>query len=123
MKVSSAESHILKVLWKAKGPLPAEDVAALLGDEQEWSAGTVRTFLARLVKKKVLAVQKDGRRYLYRPLITRADYAHAESRKLVDRLFNGRLASFVTQFSERENLSREELTEIKRLIERLDRDR
>jgi BlaI family penicillinase repressor len=123
MKVSGAESHILKVLWKAKSPLPAEEVAALLGDEQEWSAGTVRTFLARLVKKKVLAAQKDGRRYLYRPLISRSDYAHAESRKLVDRLFNGRLASFVTQFSERENLSREEVTEIKRLIERLDRDR
>src|SRR4051812_42666077 len=123
MKVSAAESQILKVLWRAKGPVPAEEVASELGEDQEWSAGTVRTFLARLVKKKVLAVQKDGRRYLYRPLISRADYAHAESRKLVDRLFNGRIAAFVTQFSEREDLSREEITEIRRLIERLDRDR
>jgi BlaI family penicillinase repressor len=123
MKVSAAESQILKVLWQAKGPVPAEEVASQLGEDQEWSAGTVRTFLARLVKKKVLAVQKDGRRYLYRPLISRADYAHAESRKLVDRLFNGRIAAFVTQFSEREDLSREEITEIRRLIERLDRDR
>ena len=123
MKVSAAESQILKVLWRAKGPIPAEDVARQLGEAHEWSAGTVRTFLARLVKKKVLAVQKDGRRYLYRPLINRADYAHAESRKLIDRLFNGRIAAFVTQFSEAEDLSRDEITEIKRLIERLDRDR
>ena len=123
MKVSTAESQILKVLWRTKAPIPAEEVATLLGNEQEWSAGTVRTFLARLVKKKALAVQKDGRRYLYRPLISRTDYAHAESRKLLDRLFHGRLASFVTQFSEHENLSREEIAEIKRLIERLDRDR
>jgi predicted transcriptional regulator len=123
MKVSDAESQILKALWRAKGPIPADEVATLLGEDQEWSAGTVRTFLARLVKKKVLAVQKDGRRYLYRPLVSRADYAHAESRKLIDRLFNGRLAPFITQFSEREDLSREEITELKRLIERLDRDR
>ena len=123
MKVSAAESQILHALWQAKGPIPADEVVALLGDEHEWSAGTVRTFLARLVKKKVIAVQKDGRRYLYRPLIDRGDYAHAESRKLIDRLFNGRLAPFITQFSERQDLSREEIADLKRLIERLDRDR
>src|SRR4051794_29066513 len=109
MKVSAAESQILQVLWRAKGPIAADEVATQLGDEQEWSAGTVRTFLARLVKKKAIAVQKDGRRYLYQPLIDRADHAHAESRKLIDRLFNGRLAPFITQFSERQDLSREEI--------------
>jgi BlaI family penicillinase repressor len=122
MKVSAAESKILRILWKADRPTPADEVVARLGKNREWSAGTVRTFLARLVRKKVVAAQKDGRRYLYRPLISHADYAHQESRKLIDRLFNGRIAPFITQFSERQDLSRDEIAELKTLIARLDRD-
>jgi BlaI family transcriptional regulator, penicillinase repressor len=123
MKVSGAESRILNILWQTKRPMPADEVVALLGEDPGWSAGTVRTFLARLVKKKVVAARRDGRRYLYRPLISHADYAHQESRKLIDRLFNGRIAPFITQFSERQDLGRDELAELKRLIQRLDRDR
>jgi BlaI family penicillinase repressor len=123
MKVTDAESKILRILWKANRPMPADEVVIRLGKGPEWSAGTVRTFLARLVKKRVVAAQKDGRRYLYRPLITHADYAHQESRKLIDRLFNGRIAPFLTQFSERHDLGRTEIAELKRIIERLDHGR
>jgi BlaI family transcriptional regulator, penicillinase repressor len=75
------------------------------------------------VKKKALAATPDGRRYLYRPLVRREDYVHQQSRNLIDRLFGGKIAPFVTQFSERGRLSREELEELKRLVRRLDRDR
>lgn len=122
MKISDSESRVLDVLWRADGPVAAEDVVAALEGGSEWSPGTIRTFLARLVKKKAVAVRQDGRRYLYRPLIRREDYVHAESRSLIDRLFGGRVAPFVTQFSERQDLSREEIEELKRLIERLERD-
>jgi BlaI family penicillinase repressor len=123
MKISAAESRILKVLWATRIPTPADDVVAMLGKNRQWSAGTVRTFLARLVKKKVVAVKREGRRYLYYPVISHEEYAHQESRNLIDRLFNGRIAPFVTQFSEREDLSREEIADLKRLIRKLDRER
>jgi predicted transcriptional regulator len=93
-----------------------------MGNDRDWSAGTIRTFLTRLLKKKALAATPDGRRYLYRPLIRREDYVHEQSRKLIDRLFGGRIAPFVTQFSERQGLSHEEVEELRRLIERLDHD-
>ncbi len=123
MKISDAESKVLEVFWRAKGPLSAEDVVAAMGNHRDWSAGTIRTFVTRLVKKKALATTPDGRRYLYRPLIRREDYVHEQSRSLIDRLFGGRIAPFVTHFSEQQNLSREEIAELKRLIERLHRDR
>ena len=122
MRISAAESEILKVLWQENGPVPAERVVALLGAHQPWSAGTVRTFLARLMRKKVVAAQREGRRYLYRPLLSRADYVHRESRNLIDRFFNGRVAPFVTQFSERQRLSKKEINELKALIKELERD-
>ena len=123
MKISEAESKVLEVFWRAVGPLSAEEVVAAMDNDRDWSAGTIRTFLTRLVKKKALAAKPDGRRYLYRPLIPRDDYVHKQSRDLIDRLFGGRIAPFITQFSERQRLSRAEIAELKRLIERLDDDR
>ena len=123
MKISEAESQVLEIFWRATGPLSADDVVAAMDNDRDWSAGTIRTFLTRLVKKKALAATPDGRRYLYRPLIRREDYVHEQSRNLIDRLFGGRVAPFVTHFSERQDLSGDEIEELKRLIGRLDHDR
>jgi|SRR5688572_10407691 predicted transcriptional regulator len=123
MRISEAESKVLEVFWGAASPLSAEDVVAAMDRDREWSAGTIRTFLTRLVKKKALRAKPDGRRYLYTPLIAREDYVHHQSRDLIDRLFGGRLTPFITQFSQRERLSRAEIDELKRLIARLDHDR
>jgi len=119
MKISEAEAHILEVFWRNPGPLSAEDVIATLDKRKEWSAGTVRTFLARLLKKKALTASRDGRRYLYQTLMRHEDYAHQQSRNLIDRLFGGRVAPFITQFSDRERLSQEDIKELKRLVRRL----
>lgn len=123
MRISEAESQVMEVFWSAEGALSADDVVAAMGNDRDWSAGTIRTFLTRLVKKQAVAATPDGRRYLYRPLIRREDYVHEQSRKLIDRLFDGRIAPFITHFSERQDLSRDEIEELKRLIERLDHDR
>jgi predicted transcriptional regulator len=115
MKISEAESKVLEVFWSAQGPLSADEVVAAMNNDRDWSAGTIRTFLTRLMKKKALAATPDGRRYLYRPLIRRDDYVHEQSRNLIDRLFGGRIAPFITQFSERQDLSEEEIEELRRL--------
>ena len=123
MKISEAESQVMEVFWRATEPLCADEVVAAMGNNHDWSAGTIRTFLTRLLKKKALAATLDERRYLYRPLIRREDYVHEQSRNLIDRLFGGRVAPFITQFSERQDLSRDEIAELKRLIKRLEHDR
>ena len=123
MKISEAESKVLEAFWRAPGPWSADDVVAAMDNDRDWSAGTIRTFLTRLVKKGALAATPDGRRYLYTPLIPREDYVHEQSRNLIEKLFGGRIAPFITHFSERQALSRDEVEELKRLIQRLDHDR
>lgn len=119
MTISSAESIIMEALWR-RSPQSAEEVAAEVADAQGWVEATVKTLLNRLLKKRAIAAERDGRRYLYRPLLQRTDYVSAESRSLIDRLFDGRLSSLVMHFSEREKLSAEDVAELKRLIEELD---
>ncbi len=107
----------MEALWSAQGPLTAEEIRAEL--QEDWSEATVRTFLTRLVRKKAAAATRDGRRFLYRPLVSRADYVHAESKTLIDRLFGGQVSPFFAHFSRREQLTEDDIKELERLVEDL----
>ena len=115
MAISAAESVIMEALWK-QSPMTAEEIAALVAPGQQWTDATVRTLINRLLKKKAITAKKDGRRYLYRPIMKRADWVHEESQGLLDRMFGGRLAPLVTHFSQRKKLSAQDIAELKRLI-------
>lgn len=117
-RISDAEAKVMETLWR-ESPLTAERVIEKIASSQGWTEATVKTLLNRLLKKKAVTVKRDGRRYLYRPKLKRTDYVSAESRDLLDRLFDGKLAPFIAHFSERQNLSAEEIAELKKLIEKL----
>jgi BlaI family transcriptional regulator, penicillinase repressor len=121
MRISDAESLVMDALWR-ESPLTAEDIAAAVGPEQNWSDKTVKTLLNRLLTKKAIAAARDGRRYLYSPLVARADYIQDESRGLIDRLFDGKLAPLVSHFAQTNQLTAEDIAELKRLIAELDDD-
>ena len=121
MKISGAESQVMEALWR-RAPRAAEDIFAEVGEAQGWALPTLKTLLARLVEKGAASAEKDGRRFLYRPLVARADYVEAESQGLLDRLFEGRLAPLVSHFSERQKLTPQDLADLKRLIAELDDD-
>jgi BlaI family penicillinase repressor len=122
VKITAAESQIMDVLWRLGRPLAVEDVREAL-TEETWTDATIRTLLNRLVGKKAVVAAKDGRRFLYRPLVARGDYVHAQSKSLIDRLFDGQIEPFVAHFSQREDLSSEEIARLRTLIERLERDK
>lgn len=119
MNITNAESAIMEALWRA-APQTAEEIAASVGAEQGWSESTVKTLLNRLLGKGAIAAEKEGRRYLYGPAVTRAAYVNAESHSLLDRLFDGRLAPMVAHFSQEQSLSPEDIAELKRLVAELD---
>ena len=120
MKISTAESVVMGALWRRE-PLTAEAITAEIAEDQGWTEATVKTLINRLLKKGAIAAVRDGRRYLYRPVLARADYLEAESQGLLDRLFDGRLAPLVSHFSRSRKLSAEDIAELKRLIEDFDK--
>lgn len=108
----------MEVLWR-ESPLAAADVADRVDPARGWSVRTVKTLLARLLAKGVLAHDEDGRRYLYRPLIARADYVAQESNKLINRMFGGRVTPLVAHLAERDRLTDRDIEEIEALLREL----
>lgn len=118
MRITEAEAKVMEALWR-ESPLTAEQVIAEVAAGEGWSETTVKTLLGRLLAKKAIAAKRDGRRYLYRPRIEREAYVAAESRYLLDRLFAGKLAPFIAQFSEKHDLSKQEIEELRKLVAKL----
>jgi predicted transcriptional regulator len=117
-RISEAEAAVMSMLW-AKSPRTAQEMIKSLSAERGWSMNTVKTLLARLIAKKAVAFEEDGRRYLYRPIITHGDYASVESRRLIDRVFGGRWTLLVAHLAERNVLSSEEIVEIEAILKDL----
>ena len=119
MAISEAEAVIMEVLWR-QTPRSAEEILAEIGTQQDWQEGTVKSLLNRLLTKKAVKAERDGRRYLYSPRLTREQYVSQESKGLLDRLFEGRVAPLVAHFSEQRKLTKKDIVELRKLLQELD---
>ncbi|WP_417703681.1 BlaI/MecI/CopY family transcriptional regulator [Rheinheimera aquimaris] len=115
IEISNAELKVMQILWQRQ-PLSANDVVAALADDKDWHEKTVKTLLNRLVSKGALGFDKDGRAYLYYPLIAEQDYQLQQSRSFVERLFAGRVAPLVAGFASQNKLNADDVEQLKQLI-------
>lgn len=117
-RISDAEHAVMEVLWK-RAPLTATEVADQVVREKDWSLQTVKTLLSRLAAKAVVGTERDGRRFLYSPLVERDDYLTGVSRNFVDRLFGGKVMPLVAHLAEADELSADDIREIEELLREL----
>ena len=113
--ISETEWEIMRVCW-AKQPVTAQEIIDQLSVQDDWHPKTVKTLLNRLIKKRALGFKKEGRAYLYRPLVTEKDCVAAESESFLDRVFGGSLKPMLAHFVEHKKLSPDEIAELKRLL-------
>lgn len=115
-KISDAEWQVMKVLW-AKSPITANEIVEQLSDETSWKPKTIRTLINRLVTKKAIAFDKQGRQYLYYPLLEEEACVRAETRSFMGRIRTSTLKPMLAAFFENENLSAEEIEELKAILD------
>ncbi len=116
MQISEAEAQVMEVLWRSH-PQSTDDVAQALEGVRDWQLATIKTLLNRLLNKGAISAQKDGRHFLYSPILLRADWVAEQSGDLLDRLFGGSLAPLVANFSSRRKLKPADIKALKKLIE------
>src|SRR5437868_14279682 len=102
--ISQAEWDVIKVLWE-NGPLTAGQVVEALSGANNWRPRTIKTLLARLVKKGAVRCDAQDRRYLYRAVLTRQSATRREARSFLTRVFDGALAPAMITFLKDSDLS------------------
>lgn len=115
--ISDAEWVVMKELWR-KSPQLASDIAERLSSATEWNPKTVKTLLARLVKKGALRFEKQDRSYLYHAAIDEKTCVREETRSFMDRFYGGALKPMLASFIEEGRLSKRELEELRDLLDK-----
>jgi BlaI family penicillinase repressor len=114
-RISEAEWEVMEVLWR-EHPLTALQVVQRLADRKQWKDLTIRSMLGRLVRKKAVGYQAEGKTYHYRPLVSREQSVHTVSQSFLERVFEGATASLLIHFVEKKNLTEEELAELEKIL-------
>ena len=114
-RVSESEKWVMEVLWQ-ESPLSSDQVVERLAT-QDWNEKTVKTFLNRLVKKNALAYTRDGRRYLYHPIMQREEFLREESEGFLNKIFKGDMRELLATFVDNKQLSAQELDYLRGLLD------
>ena len=116
-KLSDSELNIMKKFWEVKSSMTLEEVQDAV-TEYGWTDNTVRNFLARIVNKGYLKIDKIGRKNLYIPLVS-DDYIGKKSKSLLERLYDDSLQHFVAGLYESNSLTKEEVIELRDYLDEI----
>lgn len=115
--ISDAEYQVMKVIWAAGAPISTNEVIEQLEKVTSWKPKTIGTLLSRLVKKGALQYEKEGRVFVYTPLVKEPEILESESDTFLKRFYDGTLNSMIVNYLERDKLSEDELNQLKQLLE------
>jgi BlaI family penicillinase repressor len=87
--ISDAEWEVMNVIWAGDGPMTASEIVDRLAGSRAWSPRTIKTLLNRLIKKRALKFEAQGKRYLYRPAVGQEQCVRSASRSFLSRVFAG----------------------------------
>ena len=82
-----------------------------------WSPKTIHTLLKRLVNKGALTYEKDGRIFVYTPLVQEDEYINQQSTSFLNRFFSGNVTSMLSSFLDHDQLSQSEIDELRSLLD------
>jgi BlaI family penicillinase repressor len=119
-RISETEWEVMKVIWSQAPCDAGRIIAALQQADASWHPRTAKAFLNRLVKKQALGFRKEGRAYVYRPLVRREDCVDDASESFLERVFGGSLKPMLAHFVQRDKLSPDEIREMRRLLKNPD---
>ncbi len=112
MVLAELEKRFAEIIWE-NAPIHSGELVKICEKEFSWKKSTTYTVLRRLCDKGIF-INRDGK---VQVLISREDYHADESQAVVKDMFNGSLPMFITAFTKKQKLSKEEIEEIKRMLE------
>ncbi|KEJ04266.1 beta-lactamase [Clostridium botulinum A2B7 92] len=116
-KISETEWKVMKIIW-SNPYITANEVIDILDDYVEWKPKTVKTLLNRLLNKGAIHFEKEGREYKYYPLVSEDKCIKEENKSFLDRVYNGAFKTMIANFIEEQNLTKEDIDDLKKLLEK-----
>ncbi len=116
-KISDSEFEVMKIIWELN-PIRTKEITELLSTKKDWTEQTIKTLINRLLNKDAISFKKEGRTYFYYPLIDEKDYINKESKSFLQKFYDGSLNAMFSYFIKDKNLSKSDIEELKKLLDK-----
>lgn len=111
-KLGAVEAQFAEIIWREE-PIPSGQLVKVCEKELGWKKSTTYTMLKRLCERGIFKNEGGS----VSALMTKQEFAAAQSEKFVEDTFKGSLPAFLAAFTTRKKLSRKEIDEIKKMID------
>ncbi len=112
IKLGAVESRFAEIIWEHE-PIGSGDLVKICESELQWKKPTTYTVLRKLCERGIFQNIKGT----VTSLISRSDFFSMQSEKFVEDTFDGSLPAFFAAFTARKQLSKEDIDELKRMID------
>jgi predicted transcriptional regulator len=113
--LTEAELPIMEVLWD-KGVATVGEVAEGLSKDRAVAYNTVLTLMRILERKGYVQHTKDGRAFVYQPVVDRGEASRTAVRQLLNRFFNDSPELLVLNLLHDEAIDEQEIERLRGLI-------
>jgi BlaI family penicillinase repressor len=109
VKLSDCEINIMHIIW-TRGEATSFDIMEIVAKNGRLAQNTVRTLLARMVKKGAISVsERKGKVYVYKPLIKRDEFLEQEAMNFLDNVYNGDIQRFIINCVKNNKISKNDV--------------
>ena len=113
MQMGIVEGRFADIVWQRE-PISTSELVKLCEAEFNWKKTTTYTVLKRLCEKGIFQNNKG----IVTSLLSREDFYARQSERFVEETFGGSLPAFFAAFTHKKELSKEEVEELSRMIEK-----
>lgn len=113
-RLGDLQVAILRILWDEGEATVTRVTEALPGKRR--APTTIATMLTKMERRRLVAHRLEGRQFVYRPAISEQVVTHTMVADLTQRLFEGDVSALVSHLIRTEDIDREELVRLRRMI-------
>lgn len=114
--LTEAESRIMDVLWQ-KGEASVHDVVDGISSETKQAYNTIQTILGILKDKGLVKIRKEGRAFLYQPLMSRGEARTQALKQLIGNAFGGSPSALAQHLLKDSDIDEGEISALEQVIE------
>jgi BlaI family penicillinase repressor len=112
------ELTVIKLLWE-EAPLSVAEILERFPKKPKPAYTSLLTNVRAMEKKGYLRHQKEGKAFLYSPVLKKDDYKTSEIKKLIDRFFGGSKLELAVNLIKEEQLGAADMKKLKSILEDL----
>lgn len=113
--ITDAEWEIMRVIW-TQAETTSREIIDVLTDKMEWKPSTIKTLITRLVNKKYVESKKDGKHFIYSPLVREEEMIEFETKQLFKKTCNTKVGEVLSLIVEEQELSQADIEQLSAIL-------